>query len=419
MAAKIAGVLLYRRSPQIEVFLGHMRGPFWEDKNEGAWVIPTRQMDKGETLIDVAVRGCHEEVGLKVDPKNMQELGFVRMPDGEKMYVWAYELAPGIEITISSNTCDTEWSNGSGEVRQFHGIDRASWFDLEEAAKMITEIQSFFLEQLKILESNDNFDIENCSDDKIDSESEDVGGKIIKRRAPDFGGILETLKREGIILPSTFPSLDDDSSWNTLPHGIPGQCRTALCVDVYDPLKVLDLLATALNHLGINCKGTTNSVFFVVSVDRTIWDPAWNLYAPAFKSIQPSINIEVRHVGISSNALNSLHQELVKTTTDTKLLNKWEQCVLSWDEERRRRFCLVLHKLTNDAAYAGRDPKIIGGYTSLPYSNQLILIYAKLHNNSLIAVSGTNNLRFKSDGTEYAKRIGYCQNKSIWQYVRI
>ena len=154
MAAKIAGVLLYRRSPQIEVFLGHMRGPFWEDKNEGAWVIPTRQMDKGETLIDVAVRGCHEEVGLKVDPKNMQELGFVRMPNGAKVHAWAYEVAPGTEITISSNTFDLEWPKGSGEIRQFPEVDRASWFDLEEAAKMITEIQSAFLRRLETLRSN-------------------------------------------------------------------------------------------------------------------------------------------------------------------------------------------------------------------------------------------------------------------------
>ena len=250
-----------------------------------------------------------------------------------------------------------------------------------------------------------------------EKESEVVGEEIIERRSPGFGGIREVMVNEEIALPSSFPSLDEESSWNTLPHGIPGQCRTALLVDVYEPLKVLELLATALNHVGLNCKCTTNSVLFVVSVDSAIWEPAWNLYAPAFKGIQPSINIEVRYVGIPSDLLNSIRQ-ILQTTTEGRWLNKWDQSVSSWDEERARRFCLVLYQLRNDAAYSGRLPKFIGGYTTPPFANQSILIFAELHP-TYRAVSGTMDLRFKSDGTEYAKRIGYNHNKSIWQFVKI
>lgn len=250
-----------------------------------------------------------------------------------------------------------------------------------------------------------------------ENKKENFGDKIIEQRGPDFGGIREVIEQEGIKLPSTFPSLHDESSWNTLPHGISGQCRPALLVDVYDPLKVNCLLAAALNHVGLNCKGTTNSVLFIVCVDRTIWDPAWNLYAPAFRGIQPSINIEVRYVGIPSDFLKSIRQ-ILQTTTEARWLKKWDQSVSSWDEERVRRFCLALHRLRNDAAYAGRLPKFIGGYTTPPFANQSILIFAELHP-TYKAVSGTMDLRFKSDGTEYAKRIGYNQNKSIWQFVKI
>ena len=151
MVTKSAGVLLYRQTPRIEVFLGHMGGPFWEHRDAGAWGIPKGLVDEGETLIDAAVRECYEEVGFKVDPKGLRELGFVKMKNGKEVHAWAYEVAPGTEITISSNTFDLEWPKGSGEIRQFPEVDRASWFDLEQAAKMIIEIQSVFLHRLENL----------------------------------------------------------------------------------------------------------------------------------------------------------------------------------------------------------------------------------------------------------------------------
>ena len=151
MVIKSAGVLLYRQTPQIEVFLGHMGGPFWEHRDEGAWGIPKGLVDEGETLINAAVRECYEEVGFKVDPKGLRELGFVKMKNGKEVHAWAYEVEPGTEITISSNTFDLEWPKGSGEIRQFPEVDRASWFDLEQAAKMIIEIQSVFLHRLENL----------------------------------------------------------------------------------------------------------------------------------------------------------------------------------------------------------------------------------------------------------------------------
>ena len=151
MVTKSAGVLLYRQTPRIEVFLGHMGGPFWEHRDAGAWGIPKGLVDEGETLIDAAVRECYEEVGFKVDPNGLRELGFVKMKNGKEVHAWAYEVAPGTEITISSNTFDLEWPKGSGEIRQFPEVDRASWFDLEQAAKMIIEIQSVFLHRLENL----------------------------------------------------------------------------------------------------------------------------------------------------------------------------------------------------------------------------------------------------------------------------
>lgn len=156
MTVKSAGILIYRKAPHLEVFLGHMGGPFWEQKDEGAWGIPKGLVDENETLIDAAVRECYEEVGFKVDPKGLRELGFVKMKTGKEVHAWAYEVEPGTEITISSNTFDLEWPKGSGEIRQFPEVDRAEWFAVEIAIKKLINAQVEFLQRLKLLVSQVN-----------------------------------------------------------------------------------------------------------------------------------------------------------------------------------------------------------------------------------------------------------------------
>lgn len=156
MRVKSAGILIYRKAPQLEVFLGHMGGPFWEQKDEGAWGIPKGLVDEGETLIDAAVRECYEEVGFKVDPKGLRELGFVKMKNGKEVHAWAYEVEPETQITISSNNFDLEWPRGSGEIRQYPEVDRAEWFTIEIALNKLINAQVEFLQRLKLLVSQVN-----------------------------------------------------------------------------------------------------------------------------------------------------------------------------------------------------------------------------------------------------------------------
>lgn len=156
MVPKSAGVLIYRQSPQLEVFLCHMGGPFWDHKDEGAWGIPKGLVEEGETLIDAAVRECHEEVGFKVDPKSLCELGCVKMKNGKEVHAWAYEVETGTEITITSNTFDLEWPKGSGEIRQFPEVDRAEWFTVKIALNKLINAQVEFLQRLKLLVSQVN-----------------------------------------------------------------------------------------------------------------------------------------------------------------------------------------------------------------------------------------------------------------------
>src|SRR5438132_2091834 len=64
MTAESAGLLLYRvRDRGPEVLLVHPGGPFWKNRDEGAWSIPKGEIEPGETAIDVARREFEEELG--------------------------------------------------------------------------------------------------------------------------------------------------------------------------------------------------------------------------------------------------------------------------------------------------------------------------------------------------------------------
>ena len=62
-----AGILLYRVRPGgVEVLLGHMGGPFWAKKDDGAWSIPKGEYGPGEDAFAVARREFEEELGTPV-----------------------------------------------------------------------------------------------------------------------------------------------------------------------------------------------------------------------------------------------------------------------------------------------------------------------------------------------------------------
>lgn len=57
MEKKSAGVLLYRfMNKKFEVFLVHRGGPFWKNKDAGAWTIPKGEFNEKENAIDAAKR---------------------------------------------------------------------------------------------------------------------------------------------------------------------------------------------------------------------------------------------------------------------------------------------------------------------------------------------------------------------------
>ena len=141
-----SGVLLFRRpSGRVEVLLGHMGGPFWAKKDDGAWSIPKGEHGPGEDAEAAARREFAEELGLPVPAAELHPLG--ELTGRKVLAVWAGE--GDLDVTaVRSNTFELEWPPRSGRTQEFPEIDRAAWFDLGAARGKIVKGQLPFLDRL-------------------------------------------------------------------------------------------------------------------------------------------------------------------------------------------------------------------------------------------------------------------------------
>lgn len=143
-----AGVLLYKYvHKSLEVFLVHPGGPFWKNKDTGAWSIPKGEFIAEENALDAAVREFKEETGTAISG-NFMALSPVRLKSGKIVHAWALE---GF-IDASQLNCETfiklEWPPRSGKFQSFPEIDRGEWFTPEEAKKRINPAQIPLIDEL-------------------------------------------------------------------------------------------------------------------------------------------------------------------------------------------------------------------------------------------------------------------------------
>ena len=148
-----AGILLFRNpSVNLEFLLVHPGGPFFAKKNEGWWTIPKGEPLPNELLLNTAVREFKEEIGHEISG-NFIELNSIMQKGGKQVYCWAVESDLDI-TTIISNPFKIEWPPRSGKMKEFPEIDKAGWFTLPEAKKLINERQISFLDELVIYLEN-------------------------------------------------------------------------------------------------------------------------------------------------------------------------------------------------------------------------------------------------------------------------
>ena len=148
-----AGILAYHKHPDLEVFLVHPGGPFFEKKDHGVWSIP-----KGEYIdedpFEIAINEFMEETG-NILSKTMPFIALeeVRLKSGKKISAWAVECDFEINF-IQSNSFELEWPPKSGKTKLFPEVDKAGWFTLEQARLKLNPAQVNFLDQLETILKN-------------------------------------------------------------------------------------------------------------------------------------------------------------------------------------------------------------------------------------------------------------------------
>jgi len=132
-----------RREGHLEVLLAHPGGPFWANKDEGAWTIPKGLVDEGEGHLATAKREFQEELGAPPNAAEYLELGEIRQKGGKTVVAFAFEG----DLDSSAITSNTFTANG----RTYPEVDRAQWFSIDAARTKINQAQAELLQRLETL----------------------------------------------------------------------------------------------------------------------------------------------------------------------------------------------------------------------------------------------------------------------------
>ena len=149
-----AGLLPFRRNETgLEFFLVHPGGPFWRNKDLGAWSVAKGEYGSDEDPLSAAQREFREETGISVSG-NFIELGVIKQKAGKLVIAWAVETS--FDTTgFTSNQITTRWPPKSGRLITFPEIDQYGWFGWDDAIVKINAAQIAFLERLnKIFDDN-------------------------------------------------------------------------------------------------------------------------------------------------------------------------------------------------------------------------------------------------------------------------
>jgi predicted NUDIX family NTP pyrophosphohydrolase len=150
-----AGVLLFRdRDGTTEVLLIRPGGPYWTNRDVGAWMIPKGGVEPGEAPSEAAVREFEEETGMRLTAVPFP-LARVRQAGGKSVEAFAAKGDFDCS-TLNSNLFEVEWPPRSGRRQSFPEVVEARWMTLAEARAMMLPSQLPLLDALegKILEGD-------------------------------------------------------------------------------------------------------------------------------------------------------------------------------------------------------------------------------------------------------------------------
>jgi predicted NUDIX family NTP pyrophosphohydrolase len=143
-----AGLLMFRkRNGKLEVLLVHPGGPYFQNKDDGAWTIPKGEAAEEEDLLARARIEFEEELGLPASG-DWIALGSIKQKGGKTVHAWAFEGDLKDDFKPASNTFEMEWPPRSGNMKRFPEVDRASFFPAEAARRKINVAQIALLDRL-------------------------------------------------------------------------------------------------------------------------------------------------------------------------------------------------------------------------------------------------------------------------------
>jgi predicted NUDIX family NTP pyrophosphohydrolase len=143
-----AGLLMYRiKDRALQVLLAHPGGPYFVNKDDGAWSIPKGEPDADEDLLLTAQREFEEETSLKPTGPFIP-LQPIQQKGNKIVHAWAFE-GDCDPASLKSNLVTMEWPPHSGQRMEFPEIDRAEFFDLAAVRTKIKAGQEALIDQIE------------------------------------------------------------------------------------------------------------------------------------------------------------------------------------------------------------------------------------------------------------------------------
>jgi predicted NUDIX family NTP pyrophosphohydrolase len=143
-----AGIILFRRTAgEPEVLLVRPGGPYWKNRDAGAWMIPKGGIDSGETAAEAATREFREETGMAIDNAPVR-LCRIRQSGGKIVEAFAAE-GEFDPAALDSFEFEMEWPPRSGSIQRFPEVEEARWMSISEARRMMLPSQLPILDALE------------------------------------------------------------------------------------------------------------------------------------------------------------------------------------------------------------------------------------------------------------------------------
>lgn len=140
-SVRSAGLLPYRCGHTLEVLIAHPGGPWFANKDVGAWSLVKGLVKDGEADEEAALREFTEETGWNAPEDGWVPLGETTLKSRKVVVAWA------IETDFDIATFDPGTFTMYG--REYPEVDRVVWMAPNEARHKLNPAQGVFVNRLE------------------------------------------------------------------------------------------------------------------------------------------------------------------------------------------------------------------------------------------------------------------------------